>query len=131
MATKEDFPPLPTSEKYVSRTLTDSMETDLTPPTAEDLTTCSRLSDVFEYEIIKESRLAHTQQILVMMDTGILRKNQENYDLMEKEVENLTAEMQDLKGELTLIGTCPILNCHYHPNPNPTKNSKKPDDYTK
>ncbi|GFV15631.1 hypothetical protein TNCV_4836571 [Trichonephila clavipes] len=41
------------------------------------------------------------------MDNGFVRKNQENYNLIEKEIEKLMEEIQDLEGELTLIGTCP------------------------
>ncbi|GFV70682.1 hypothetical protein TNCV_3842591 [Trichonephila clavipes] len=96
------------------------METDSTPPTAEDLAICSRMSDVFEYQIVKRSRLTQTEQLLELMDSGVLRKNQ-NYDLMIKEVENLTAEIEELKAATANDG---------NPAQNLTKKNNRPDGFT-
>ncbi|GFX46596.1 hypothetical protein TNCV_4550351 [Trichonephila clavipes] len=109
----------------------DHMETDLTPPSAEDLNTCRRLLDIFEYQIIKKSRLTANQHILYTMDSGITRKNQENYSLIEKENKKLMEEIEDLEGELTLIGTCPIDNCQYHFKLNSSKIAQKIKDSSK
>ncbi|GFX44728.1 transposon Ty3-I Gag-Pol polyprotein [Trichonephila clavipes] len=74
------------------------METDQTPPNAEDLKTCSRILDVFEYQLIKKTRLTYNQQILFTMDNGLVRKNQESYDLIERENGKLMEEIQDIEG---------------------------------
>ncbi|GFW38922.1 hypothetical protein TNCV_1818631 [Trichonephila clavipes] len=50
------------------------METDPPTPNPEDLETCSRILDVFEYQIIKKSRLTANEHILYTMDSGITRK---------------------------------------------------------
>ncbi|GFW09649.1 hypothetical protein TNCV_1393501 [Trichonephila clavipes] len=50
---------------------------------------------------------------------------------MMKDAENLTAEIEDLKSELTLLGTCPVLNCQFYVNLNNQKISKRSDDCTK
>ncbi|GFU93491.1 hypothetical protein TNCV_2200691 [Trichonephila clavipes] len=68
-----------------------------TPPNAEDLKTCSRILEVFEYQLIKKTRLPYNQQILFTMDNGLVRKNQESYDLIEKENGKLMEEIQDLE----------------------------------
>ncbi|GFT42679.1 nucleic-acid-binding protein from transposon X-element [Trichonephila clavipes] len=75
------------------------METDQTPPNAEDLKTCSRILDVFEYQLIKKTRLTYNQHILSTMDNGLIGKNQESYDLIEKENEKLMEEIQDLEAD--------------------------------
>ncbi|GFX16684.1 nucleic-acid-binding protein from transposon X-element [Trichonephila clavipes] len=85
------------------------------------LKTCSRILDVFEYQLIKKTRLPYNQQILFRMDNGLVRKNQESYDLIEKENGKLMEEIHHLEGELTLIGTCPIENCQHHSKLNPSK----------
>ncbi|GFU59789.1 hypothetical protein TNCV_4343451 [Trichonephila clavipes] len=59
------------------------------------------------------------------MDSGITRKNQENYSLIEKENRKLMEEIEDLEGELTLIGSCPIENCQYHSKLNSSKIAQK------
>ncbi|GFT58582.1 hypothetical protein TNCV_1250471 [Trichonephila clavipes] len=103
----------------------EQMETDPPPPSPEDLEKCSRILDIFEYQIIKKSRLAANQHILYTMDSGITRKNLENYNLIEKENRKLTEEIEDLEGELTLIGSCPIENCQYHSKLNSSKIAQK------
>ncbi|GFX71880.1 hypothetical protein TNCV_1443041 [Trichonephila clavipes] len=128
MGTKEGFT---ICEKHVLRKLNDPMETDLTPPNAEDLKTCSRISDVFECQLVKQARLTYNKQILYTMDSGFVRKNQENYNLIEKEIEKLMEEIQDLERELTLIGTCPVTNCQYHSKSNYSKTIKKINDSSK
>ncbi|GFU93845.1 hypothetical protein TNCV_1660691 [Trichonephila clavipes] len=40
-------------------------------------------------------------------------------------------EIQDLEGELTLIGTCPIENCQHHSKLNPSKLIQKVNDFSK
>ncbi|GFT96115.1 hypothetical protein TNCV_3225411 [Trichonephila clavipes] len=107
------------------------METDQTPPNAEDLKTCSRILDVFEYQLIEKTRLPYNPQIVFTMDNGLVRKNQESYDLIEKENGKLMEEIQDLEGELTLIGTCPIENCQHHSKLNPSKLIQKVNDSSK
>ncbi|GFV24885.1 hypothetical protein TNCV_883531 [Trichonephila clavipes] len=101
------------------------METDPPPPSPEDLEKCSRILDIFEYQIIKKSRLATNEHILYTMDSGITRKNLENYSLIEKENRKLMEEIEDLEGELTLIGSCPIENCQYHSKLNSSKIAQK------
>ncbi|GFX71982.1 hypothetical protein TNCV_3330861 [Trichonephila clavipes] len=101
------------------------METDPPPPSPEDLAKCSRILDIFEYQIIKKSRLTANQHILFTMDSGITRKNLENYNLIEKENRKLTEEIEDLEGELILIGSCPIENCQYHSKLNSLKIAQK------
>ncbi|GFT31343.1 hypothetical protein TNCV_607871 [Trichonephila clavipes] len=103
----------------------EQMETDPPPPNPEDLEKCSRILDIFEYQIIKKSRLAANQHILYTMNSGITRKNLENYNLIEKENRKLTEEIEDLEGELTLIGSCPIENCQYHSKLNSSKIAQK------
>ncbi|GFT97025.1 nucleic-acid-binding protein from transposon X-element [Trichonephila clavipes] len=115
-------------EKHILHKLNDPMETDPTPPNAEDLKTCTRILDVFEYHLIKKTRLTYNQQILRTMDYGLVRKNQESYSLIEKENGKLMEEIQDLEGELTLIGTCPIENCQHHSKLNPSKLIQKIND---
>ncbi|GFX39349.1 hypothetical protein TNCV_3860721 [Trichonephila clavipes] len=100
------------------------METDPPPPKPEDLEKCTRILDTFEYQIIK-SRLAANQHILDTMDSGIIRINPDNYSLIEKENRTLAAEIEDLQGELTLIGSCPIENCQYHSKLNAPKVAQK------
>ncbi|GFU40259.1 hypothetical protein TNCV_3112031 [Trichonephila clavipes] len=70
---------------------------------AEDLKTCTRILDVYEYHLIKKTRLTYNQQILRTMDHGLVRKNQESYSLIEKENGKLMDEIQDLEGELTPV----------------------------
>ncbi|GFW18309.1 hypothetical protein TNCV_4008481 [Trichonephila clavipes] len=118
-------------ENSYLRNRIDSMETDQTPSNAEDLKTCSRILDVFEYPLIKKTRLTYNQQILFTMDNGLIRKNQESYDLIAKENGKLMEEIQDLEGELTLIGTCPIENCQHHSKLNPSNLIQKVNDYSK
>ncbi|GFV19634.1 hypothetical protein TNCV_478601 [Trichonephila clavipes] len=101
------------------------METDPPPPKPEDLEKCSRILDIFEYQIIKKSRLAANQHILDTMDSGIIRINHDNYSLIEKENRKLTQEIEDLQGELTSIGSCPIENCQYHSKLNSPKIAQK------
>ncbi|GFS67465.1 hypothetical protein TNCV_1610441 [Trichonephila clavipes] len=101
------------------------METDPPPPSPEDLETCSRILDIFEYQIIKKSRLTANQHILYTIDSGITRKNQENYSLIEKENRKLMEEIEDLEGEMTLIGSCPIENCQHHSKLNSSKIAQK------
>ncbi|GFV31553.1 hypothetical protein TNCV_695201 [Trichonephila clavipes] len=109
----------------------DLMETDPPPPNPEDLETCSRILDVFEFQLIKKTRLTYNQQILLTMDNGLMRKNQESYDLLVKENGKLMEEIQDLEGELTLIGTCPIENCHHDSKSNPSNLIHKVNDCSK
>ncbi|GFT36663.1 hypothetical protein TNCV_3494731 [Trichonephila clavipes] len=90
------------------------METDPPPPKPEDLEKCSRILDTFECLIIKESRLTANQHLLDSMDNGIMRLNHDSYSMILKEVRNLTEEIEALKGELTLIGFCPIEDCQRH-----------------
>ncbi|GFW31421.1 nucleic-acid-binding protein from transposon X-element [Trichonephila clavipes] len=90
------------------------METDPPPPDSEDLEKCSRILDTFECLIIKESRLTANQHLLDSMDNGIMRLNHDSYSMILKEVRNLTEEIEALKGELTLIGFCPIEDCQHH-----------------
>ncbi|GFT39195.1 hypothetical protein TNCV_2897181 [Trichonephila clavipes] len=118
-------------EKHVLTKLKDQIETDPTPPNAEDLNTCTRILDVFEYQLIKKTRLTSNQHILYTMDSGITRKNQENYSLIEKENRKLMEEIQDLEGDLTLIGTCPIENFQYHSKLNSSKLAQKVNDSSK
>ncbi|GFV68377.1 hypothetical protein TNCV_1612891 [Trichonephila clavipes] len=103
----------------------EQMETNPPPPSPEDLAKCSRILDIFEYQIIKKSRLTANQHILFTMDSGITRKNLENYNLIEKENRKLTEEIEDLEGELILIGSCPIENCQYHSKLNSLKIAQK------
>ncbi|GFV20635.1 hypothetical protein TNCV_776801 [Trichonephila clavipes] len=60
-----------------------------------------------------------------------MRKNQESYDLLDKENRKLMEEIQDLEGELTLIGTCPIENCQHHSKSNPLNLIQKVNDSSK
>ncbi|GFS92064.1 hypothetical protein TNCV_1190511 [Trichonephila clavipes] len=90
------------------------MDIEPHPPSPEDLATCTRMLDTHEYIMVKEARLIQTNHYLMMVRTGILRKNQENYDSMMKEADDLSAEIQRIKGELALFGICPIVDCQHH-----------------
>ncbi|GFU32423.1 hypothetical protein TNCV_337921 [Trichonephila clavipes] len=117
-------------ENSALRKRIDTMETDPPPPNW-NLETCSRIFDVFEYQLIKKTRLTYNQQILFTMDNGLMRKNQESYDLLEKENGKLMEEIQGLEGELTLIGTCPLKNCKHHSKLNPSNLIQKANDCIK
>ncbi|GFT92355.1 hypothetical protein TNCV_3075581 [Trichonephila clavipes] len=87
--------------------------------------------DTHEYIMVKETRLIQANHYLMMVRTGILRKNQENYDSMMKEAEDLTTEIQKIKGELALFGTCPIVDCQHHTKLNSPRMIKRIEDCTK
>ncbi|GFW82899.1 hypothetical protein TNCV_2209511 [Trichonephila clavipes] len=131
MGTKEDFPALQPQENSVSETLTISMETEPHQPSPEELTKCTRMLDTHEYIMVKETRLIQSNHYLMMVRTGILQKNQENYDSMMKEAEDLSVEIQRIKGELALFGTCPIVDCQHHTKLNSPRMVKRIEDCTK
>ncbi|GFU10757.1 nucleic-acid-binding protein from transposon X-element [Trichonephila clavipes] len=107
------------------------METDPPPPKPEDLEKCSRILDTFECLIIKKSRLAANQHLLDTMDSGIIRINHDNYSMIVKEIRKLTEEIEELQGELTSIGFCPIEDCQYHSKLNAPKVAQKLKDSSK
>ncbi|GFT71475.1 hypothetical protein TNCV_2478681 [Trichonephila clavipes] len=107
MATQEDFAALPTQENCDSDALTISMDTEINQPSPED------------------------QPGLTLIRIGALRKNQEQYDSLMKEAEDLTTEIEGIKDELTLLGTCPVINCQHHTKLNSPKMIKRIDDCTK
>ncbi|GFV75970.1 hypothetical protein TNCV_1455671 [Trichonephila clavipes] len=118
-------------ENSVSETLTISMDTEPHPPSPEELAKCTRMLDTHEYIMVKETRLIQTNHYLTMVRTGILRKNQETYDKMMKEADDLTAEILKIKGELTLFGNCPVIDCQYHTKLNSPRMTKRIEDCTK
>ncbi|GFV53781.1 hypothetical protein TNCV_3433001 [Trichonephila clavipes] len=118
-------------ENSVSETLAISMDTEPHPPSPEESAKCTRMLDTHEYIMVKETRLIQMNHYLTMVRTGILRKNQESYDKMMKEAEDLTAEIQKIKGELALFGNCPIVDCQYHTKLNSPKMIKRIEDCTK
>ncbi|GFU03091.1 hypothetical protein TNCV_1892641 [Trichonephila clavipes] len=115
----------------VSETLTISMETEPHPPSPEELAKCTRMLDTHEYIMVKETRLVQTNRFLMMVRTGILRKNQETYDSMMKEAEDLSAEIQRAKGELALFDTCPVADCQHNTKLNSPRMVKMIEDCTK
>ncbi|GFX89779.1 hypothetical protein TNCV_2256081 [Trichonephila clavipes] len=62
----------------------------------------------------REPTNCKTKHLLDSMDNGIMRINHDSYSMILKEVRKLTEEIEELKGELTLIGFCPIEGCQYH-----------------
>ncbi|GFU83050.1 hypothetical protein TNCV_65201 [Trichonephila clavipes] len=131
MTTQEDFAALPTQENCDSDALTVSRDTEVNQPSPEGLAKCTRILDVNEYRIVKDMRLIQINQFLTLIRIGALRKNQEQYDSLMKEAEDLTTEIEGIKGELTLLGTCPVINCQHHTKLNSPKMIKRIDDCTK
>ncbi|GFY61985.1 hypothetical protein TNIN_154351 [Trichonephila inaurata madagascariensis] len=93
---------------------TTSMEIDLTEPTVEDTAVCERISAIEEHRLIQICTVVHYQNVIGLVDSGKVWKNQEAYDTITKEIDRLMKQLKEQTGELTLIGTCPIKNCQFH-----------------
>ncbi|GFS56847.1 hypothetical protein TNIN_500661 [Trichonephila inaurata madagascariensis] len=102
------------------------METD---PTTDDESeaTCTKLVDLRDFQLLHEARLRHHREIQQMIITGEMRGNKMAYDNLIQEIEKTSTSLEDVAGELALIGTCPKPNCQFHPNVNEeSKTNLKP-----
>ncbi|GFY72351.1 hypothetical protein TNIN_284571 [Trichonephila inaurata madagascariensis] len=113
-ALDEDFPALSNPSAPDEETAP-SMETDSIPTDEDNDATCAKLVDLRDFQLLHEARLRHHREIQEMIVTGVMRGNKTAYDNLIQEIEKTSASLEDVAGELALIGTCPKINCQIHP----------------
>ncbi|GFS95463.1 hypothetical protein TNCV_2805881 [Trichonephila clavipes] len=79
--------------------------------------------------ILQGMRLSHLQQTLRLIHSGTIRKEQTEYDNLMKDAKDLERYIDCLKGELSLLGVCPIPNCQIHTRLNFPKVSQQIENY--
>ncbi|GFY77499.1 hypothetical protein TNIN_123041 [Trichonephila inaurata madagascariensis] len=123
MTSEQDSPHMLTHAECDSDDPSTSMETDLTHPTDDDTAICSRILDIEEFRLLQIARVIHHQEVVDMIDNGTIRKDQEGYDSLIKEIDMMMEQLKEQTCELTLLGTCPIKKCQFLAKPKP-KTSK-------
>ncbi|GFY53601.1 hypothetical protein TNIN_189521 [Trichonephila inaurata madagascariensis] len=83
-------------------------------PDDDDEAKCSKLVDLYDFQLLQEARLSHHREIQKMILSGEMQGNQIAYENLIQEIDNTSASLEEVAGELTLIGTCPKINCQYH-----------------
>ncbi|GFW98314.1 hypothetical protein TNCV_1091921 [Trichonephila clavipes] len=110
MSNDENFPPLPTRKPPD----TNSMDTEQTPPTTADTDKCERMLILEESIQLQLDRLNFLELTLTRLRNGKCRKPQADFDRVTKDIDNQKNCIQQQKGELILLGSCPISDCQYH-----------------
>ncbi|GFW79623.1 hypothetical protein TNCV_1428831 [Trichonephila clavipes] len=130
MSSDDNFPPLPT---YKPREPPDSnpMDTEQTPPTPTDREKGERMLILEESTQLQLDRLNFLELTLTRLRNGKCKKPQADFDRVTKDIENQRNCIQQLKGELISLGSCPISDCQYHINLNATQIVKRNEEALK
>ncbi|GFY45477.1 hypothetical protein TNIN_340271 [Trichonephila inaurata madagascariensis] len=94
------------------------METDSITTDDENEAKCAKLIDLRDFQLLHEARLRQHREIQQMILSGEMRGNKLAYENLIKEIEKTSTSLDEVAGELTLIGTCPKTDCQFHPKAN-------------
>ncbi|GFV10905.1 hypothetical protein TNCV_4706701 [Trichonephila clavipes] len=95
------------------------------PTTTTDNEKCERMLILEESIQLQLDRLNFLKLTLTRLKNGKCRKPQADFDRVTKDIENQRNCIQQQKGELILLGSCPISDCQVHINLNATQIVKR------
>ncbi|GFT97998.1 nucleic-acid-binding protein from transposon X-element [Trichonephila clavipes] len=114
MQNEDIYPPLPSQKPPDPPD--SNMDTGIAPTT--DREKCDRMLFLEEQSTYVVDRLNFLNLTLARMNNGKLKKPKEDFEGIIKDKEYAESLVEQQKGELFSLGSCPILDCQFHSNLN-------------
>ncbi|GFU16760.1 hypothetical protein TNCV_4188691 [Trichonephila clavipes] len=93
-----------------------NMDTEHTPTT--DRERCETMSMLEEETQLMLDRINFLELTLARMRNGKVQKPKHDFDRINNEIEEHKNHLEQQKGKLLSLGSCPISNCQFHSNLN-------------